>query len=1303
MQGAGSGVRLLQSLLVLLLSGVLILVLLGAREAGRRQMALAAHHAAERSTRLAALLARAASVPPLALQAGMTAGDGQAFAEAVRGVLLLSDAAGSVAFESERQAPLVIRRTEGPPGTQRADFGMPALRPAGAPVASVESGQLVLAQAAWTAGPSEASHYWGHVTARVPLADLADQLDLAGLAASGFRVGLRFQRDPAAPPLVLHGEEAEDSGGATRVVALPQGSLLSLTVVPASGEPLAAALGAALLAATGLAAFVAWRLGRSQKGAGVESSPPPVEAAVSDKLQREVQARLMAEEHLERSHAMLDSMLEHFPGLVVIKRAADLRITRINRSAELILGRSRDTLIGRSSQEIYAPEFAERLLATDQEALAGGQVVHLPPERLDMPGQPPRWLSYRKLSLGDRDGQPQYVLEFGEDVTERERLYQEMREHLHFVEQLLEAMPGPLFYKDAEGRYLGANGAFERFIGRSRAQLVGRTVYDISPPELAAVYDQADRDLLASGGTQIYESRVTRADGSIADVMFHKAVFRSTGGEQGGIVGFALDISQRKLAERRVAQLNRILTVLGATSQLIIETRDRDRLVGETARLLCEKGGFPVAWVSLEDTGAPWVWGPPGAPTTVARLLEVVARPEGRPCWPRTRLSCRRPGCCDQELMTVLADAGFHSMIHLPLEYLGAVRGNVGILGGEEDLFDGDEDRLLAELATNIGHALEALHQEQARRAAEEKLQLAGRVFENNAEGIIVTDADNRIVMVNKAFTLVTGFEAEEVVGRNPSMLSSGRQDPEFYRQMWRTLRQRGEWRGEIVNRRKNGEYFPEWLTISMVRSDAGEVTNYVAVFSDLTARKQVEERLDFLAHYDALTALPNRILFTDRLDRALVQAARAGQKVALLFLDLDRFKLINETIGHSAGDELLRTVSDRLRAAAGTDDSVSRMGGDHFAVFASGLATADEAAGYARRLQKALEQPLFAGREIHVSASIGISLFPDDGEDSETLAMNADSAMYQAIADGGNTVRFFRQDMNRENSVRVQIEGRLHRALERGELKVFYQPFVSAATRRVVGGEALLRWENPELDGFVSPSVFIPLLEETGLIMPVGEWVLGCALDEVARWRALAGDTLVVAVNVSAVQLADDELPRKVATMLAERELDPGCLEIELTESAVMRDPQRGIRLLREFKILGIQISMDDFGTGYSSLSYLKQLPIGVLKIDRSFVMDTPGDGEAVTIVRAIIAMGHSLGLHVIAEGVESQAQADFLGEAGADILQGYFCSAAVPAEDFYHRLQAQHALVDKPGRPAGLRALAGSGDRRRERAKRR
>jgi len=1232
MQGAGSGVRLLQSLLVLLLSGVLILVLLGAREAGRRQMALAAHHAAERSTRLAALLARAASVPPLALQAGMTAGDGQAFAEAVRGVLLLSDAAGSVAFESERQAPLVIRRTEGPPGTQRADFGMPALRPAGAPVASVESGQLVLAQAAWTAGPSEASHYWGHVTARVPLADLADQLDLAGLAASGFRVGLRFQRDPAAPPLVLHGEEAEDSGGATRVVALPQGSLLSLTVVPASGEPLAAALGAALLAATGLAAFVAWRLGRSQKGAGVESSPPPVEAAVSDKLQREVQARLMAEEHLERSHAMLDSMLEHFPGLVVIKRAADLRITRINRSAELILGRSRDTLIGRSSQEIYAPEFAERLLATDQEALAGGQVVHLPPERLDMPGQPPRWLSYRKLSLGDRDGQPQYVLEFGEDVTERERLYQEMREHLHFVEQLLEAMPGPLFYKDAEGRYLGANGAFERFIGRSRAQLVGRTVYDISPPELAAVYDQADRDLLASGGTQIYESRVTRADGSIADVMFHKAVFRSTGGEQGGIVGFALDISQRKLAERRVAQLNRILTVLGATSQLIIETRDRDRLVGETARLLCEKGGFPVAWVSLEDTGAPWVWGPPGAPTTVARLLEVVARPEGRPCWPRTRLSCRRPGCCDQELMTVLADAGFHSMIHLPLEYLGAVRGNVGILGGEEDLFDGDEDRLLAELATNIGHALEALHQEQARRAG-----------------------------------------------------------------------QRGEWRGEIVNRRKNGEYFPEWLTISMVRSDAGEVTNYVAVFSDLTARKQVEERLDFLAHYDALTALPNRILFTDRLDRALVQAARAGQKVALLFLDLDRFKLINETIGHSAGDELLRTVSDRLRAAAGTDDSVSRMGGDHFAVFASGLATADEAAGYARRLQKALEQPLFAGREIHVSASIGISLFPDDGEDSETLAMNADSAMYQAIADGGNTVRFFRQDMNRENSVRVQIEGRLHRALERGELKVFYQPFVSAATRRVVGGEALLRWENPELDGFVSPSVFIPLLEETGLIMPVGEWVLGCALDEVARWRALAGDTLVVAVNVSAVQLADDELPRKVATMLAERELDPGCLEIELTESAVMRDPQRGIRLLREFKILGIQISMDDFGTGYSSLSYLKQLPIGVLKIDRSFVMDTPGDGEAVTIVRAIIAMGHSLGLHVIAEGVESQAQADFLGEAGADILQGYFCSAAVPAEDFYHRLQAQHALVDKPGRPAGLRALAGSGDRRRERAKRR
>jgi EAL domain-containing protein (putative c-di-GMP-specific phosphodiesterase class I) len=308
---------------------------------------------------------------------------------------------------------------------------------------------------------------------------------------------------------------------------------------------------------------------------------------------------------------------------------------------------------------------------------------------------------------------------------------------------------------------------------------------------------------------------------------------------------------------------------------------------------------------------------------------------------------------------------------------------------------------------------------------------------------------------------------------------------------------------------------------------------------------------------------------------------------------------------------------------------------------------------------------------------------------------MNADSAMYRAIADGGNTVRFFRQDMNKQNSVRVQIEGKLHRALERGELKVHYQPFVATATGRMIGGEALLRWESPELDGFVSPAVFIPLLEETGLIMPVGEWVLGCALDEVARWRALAGDTLVVAVNVSAVQLADDELPRKVAEMLAERQLDPGCLEIELTESAVMRDPQRGIRLLREFKILGIQISMDDFGTGYSSLSYLKQLPIGTLKIDRSFVMDVPGDQEAVTIVRAIVAMGHSLGLQVIAEGVGSQTQANFLGEAGADILQGYLYSAALPAEDFFQRLQAQHASFCSHAPPPGLPALAGERQR--------
>jgi diguanylate cyclase (GGDEF)-like protein/PAS domain S-box-containing protein len=593
--------------------------------------------------------------------------------------------------------------------------------------------------------------------------------------------------------------------------------------------------------------------------------------------------------------------------------------------------------------------------------------------------------------------------------------------------------------------------------------------------------------------------------------------------------------------------------------------------------------------------------------------------------------------------------------------------GDIGILGATDQAFSDEERSLLDELAGNLSFALGALHQEEARRAAESQLQLAAHVFDSNTEGIIITDSVNRIVMVNKAFSAVTGYFPDEVIGKTPALLYSGRHAPEFFRELQRTLEEEGEWHGEVMSRRKNGEDFPEWLSISQVRNEQGVATHYVAVFSDLSARRKIEARLDFLAHYDALTSLPNRDYFAERIAKAVDDAAAREQRLAVVYLDLDRFKFINETIGHVAGDQLLVEVATRLTGIVRGKMDVARLGGDQFALLLTELESTTQAVEFLQRIQEELGKPFlnFLEQAIHMSASIGVSLFPEDGKDADTLARNADSAMYQAIADGGNSYRFFREDMNEHAAERVQLESRLHHALERGELAVHFQPFVAAATGRIVGAEALLRWDCPELGGRISPVTFIPLLEEIGLIRHVGAWVMDKACAAVRHWSEVVGDDLFVAVNISALQLTND-FPKVVGQAIAEHGIRAEQLEIELTESAIMRDADRGIGILRELKELGVRLSIDDFGTGYSSLSYLKRLPMTTLKIDRSFVLDIPYDMEAVSIARAILALGHSLHLDIIAEGVETTEQIEFLCANGCDLLQGYYFSSALSNAEF-------------------------------------
>ena len=875
------------------------------------------------------------------------------------------------------------------------------------------------------------------------------------------------------------------------------------------------------------------------------------------------------------------------------------------------------------------------------------------------------------VALPGPAGRPEYILEFGEDVTEREALDSRLREHLNFLEQLLDAMPAPIFFKDRDGRYLGANAAFERLIGKRTGEIVGRSVFEISPRELGYVHHEVDRELMTAGGSRIYEGYLHDANGDQRDTLFYKAAYHVTSGDIGGIVGMLVDITERKAAERQVSQLNRILSVLSGVNLAIVHCTDQNTLLLEVSRLLKEEGGFPIAWVHYGGAREPRILNADEESTAISHMTTIGLLSGGRYSSPGLHQETFEHATA--ELRDELGRHDLHSLLHLPLVNDGELFGGIAMLSRHSASPSDEEQEMLLELAANISFALDTLSREEQRKAAESKLQLAARVFENSTEGLIVTDADNRILMVNRAFTNVTGYVQHEVIGKTPRILSSGRQGGAFYAEMWRSLVEHGEWRGEIENRRKDGEIYPEWLSISAVKNEHGDLTNYVAIFSDLTSRKEIEARVNFLAHYDPLTSLPNRELFANRLEQLIAQSRADGMKLAVLFLDIDRFKLFNDTLGHAGGDRLLLETSARLIDCVPKGSDVSRLGGDEFAVILPKIESPDAVAACASKVNSALRQTIRLDRhEIHLSASIGISIFPEDAHSVESLVSNADSARYAAAEAGGSCFRFFEPEMNSHSGERMRLENGLHHALERGEMEVHFQPLVDAVSGDIVGAEALLRWKHGEAGGFVSPGTFIPLLEETGLIIPIGEWVMRRACEENRRWREATGRDLFVAINLSAVQLADSTLIGKFSSILDDLDFEPRHLEIELTESAVMRDAQRGIQMLEKLKDLGVNLSIDDFGTGYSSLSYLKQLPLDTLKIDRSFVIDAPAEAEAVSIIHAIIALGHSLGLEIIAEGVEHPAQVNFLREAGADIMQGYYFSKAVSANDFLQLITA-------------------------------
>ena len=773
----------------------------------------------------------------------------------------------------------------------------------------------------------------------------------------------------------------------------------------------------------------------------------------------------------------------------------------------------------------------------------------------------------------------------------------------------------------------------------------------------------ANVDALLASGHLVHEYRFFDSRGRIHWIHDELRLTGDTGGAVLEAIGAWRDITDAKVAEQlqqtRIAVLDGLVgnrplpDILGEivtrlegihpdmrVSILVRDARDGRLFTGAAPSL-------PAAYNSAVDGLEPGVGR--GSCGTAAALGEtvIVEDIQNHPYWsPYAHLAVA---------------AGLRACWSIPFkDEAGQVLGTFGIYYGQPRAPDRTELDLIGEFARIAGLAV-------GRVRADTRLRQAAAVFENTREGVVITDLRPAILSVNRAYTEITGYTLEDALGRNPGLLKSGRQDEAFYRTMWDSILDTGHWQGEIWNRRKNGELFPQLLTVSTVRDGEGLPCNYVGVMTDISLLKSSEAKLEYLAHHDPLTGLPNRLLLQSRLEHALDRAERHHLSVAVLYVDLDRFKDINDSLGHPVGDQLLDALARRMVQRLREEDTLGRLGGDEFLLIMEDLERPEDAASVAQSLIQLLEDPfkLPSGHEVYIGASIGISLFPGDGRSVTELIQHADVAMYLAKESGRNICCFYTPSLTRAANDRLGLEARMRRALNQGEFVLRYQPQMDMVTGAVVGCEALVRWDDPER-GMIAPSRFIPLAEETGLIAPLGEWVLRQACLQARAWIEAGMPPLVMAVNLSARQLRQPDLARRVAAVLGETGLSADRLKLELTESMIMGQGEQAVERLRDLKALGISLSIDDFGTGYSSLAYLKRFPIDELKIDQSFVRDIPGDVDDMRIAAAIIGMARSLRLKVVAEGVETEAQRDFLAEQGCQACQGYLFSQPLAPEAF-------------------------------------
>ncbi|HEY0846938.1 MAG TPA: PAS domain S-box protein [Noviherbaspirillum sp.] len=827
----------------------------------------------------------------------------------------------------------------------------------------------------------------------------------------------------------------------------------------------------------------------------------------------------------------------------------------------------------------------------------------------------------------DAQGAASVMIGMVQDVTLRRQAEAALRESEHRFRAFFDQAVDGIFIADQEGTYTDVNQSACRMLGYTREELIGMRINDLVPAEDAERLAEAKEYFTRSvHNVQVAEWKLRRKDGAYLDTEISARIL-----PDGRWMAIVRDISDRKRTQTALEKYAEEIHDLYDNAPCGYHSVNRDDV-----------------FVRINKTSLDWL-GYERDELVGRKTFADILTPESRKTYLEHRARLRDCGALrDLELDIVRKDGSA-----MP-----------ALLNASASIDAGGQCQVCRATVLDITALSEA----------NRKLRQAATVFEHTSDAIIITDNTGRILAVNKAFTDITGYRPEEVIGKNPRILKSERQDLAFYQSLWESLERDGNWRGELWDRKKSGEEFPVWQNITAVRDVSGNVTEYISVFSDISSIKDTEQRLLELAYHDALTGLPNRLLFNDRLGHAIAHAKRNDTRVALLLLDLDRFKLINDTLGHAAGDRLLQVVADRLNQSVRAEDTIARLGGDEFAVVVGHLDSTGDAALLAEKIVKTIAEPIeIEGQPLATSTSIGIAIYPDDADDRDNLAKMADIAMYGAKNKGRNSFMFYTPAMTARATELLQIDHGLRNAILQNELELYYQPQVHLDTGRIVGVEVLVRWNHPE-HGLQGPDRFIPVAEETHLIEALGEWVIDHVCHQIEHWSAEGIPPIRVAINLSPRQLKRPQFVEQIRARIHACKASEGYgIDLEVTESALQTAPEI-IQALRELKSLGFRIAIDDFGTGFSSLNSLKQLPIDILKIDRAFVRGIPGDDDDRAITSAIIAMGHSLGLSIVAEGIETQEQLDFLRSQHCDDAQGFLLYTPVPAEECSRFLSASH-----------------------------